>query len=97
MNTYCELCGSVDHENDTVDVCKVIASLRSENAALRAQVEELAKAGMAIVVAAGINDGSQPVTGPEVLLLMRDAETLVAALSNLKTPDTATGAGEKPK
>jgi hypothetical protein len=29
MNTYCELCGSVEHENDTVDVCKEIDRLRS--------------------------------------------------------------------
>ena len=30
MNTYCELCGSVEHENDTVDVCKKLAAQAQE-------------------------------------------------------------------
>ena len=33
MNTYCELCGSVEHNNDMVDVCKEIDRLRNALAA----------------------------------------------------------------
>ncbi len=35
MNTYCELCGSVEHENDTVDVCKVLDAQAQEIKTLR--------------------------------------------------------------
>ena len=40
MNTYCELCGSVEHENDTVDVCKEITRLRAEISELRKRMGE---------------------------------------------------------
>jgi hypothetical protein len=77
---HCPNCLHEDPDGLSSDDCWCCTAIRAAVAEHEAEIAALANALVSLIVACGITGGTEPMTGPEVLLLAEDAKREVAAL-----------------